>query len=254
MKAKILIVDDIPEEARTVSEVVEALGDFEISFARGRREALLELSRDAFDAVILDLILGGLNEGKMLLHSMKRRLDRTPGTIVISKIGNHPVAQELWGTFDFIVGIINKTDLEELPGNLDRALRSACAYSNQGYNEEKESSDATGRTHSSPKKAVARDVGLRIGIATFIFFMLVAVVSIFGLTIPCEGRFPAVAVLALGVGMAMGFLGGSAKAEGRLPLPGDVGSPLLVGVTGGLAALVITLWLGWFFYVRSCAG
>src|SRR6202163_2292456 len=68
--------------------------------------------------------------------------------------------------------------------------------------------------------------GFISGALTLLFFMLIVILSILNYAIPCSGRFPAVAVLALGVALGLSFIGGAATAEGTLPLPAGLNSPV----------------------------
>lgn len=93
--------------------------------------------------------------------------------------------------------------------------------------------------------------GFISGAMTLLFFMLIVILSIFNHGVPCAGRFPAVAVLALGVALGLSFIGGAATAQGTLPLPGSW-KPVRFAVAGGVASLVIVLLIGWLFYARDC--
>jgi hypothetical protein len=62
-------------------------------------------------------------------------------------------------------------------------------------------------------------------------------------------RFLVVVVFALGCALAVAFLGGDAAASGKIPFFGS-DTPLAISATGGIAALVIVLVLGYYFYVK----
>ncbi len=79
-----------------------------------------------------------------------------------------------------------------------------------------------------------------IGIVTFLFFVVLAAVSLFHHS---ADRFPAVVVLALG-GSVLSALGiGEARVIGPVFIPG-ARSPLKIRVIGGIATLVVLLVLG----------
>ncbi len=76
--------------------------------------------------------------------------------------------------------------------------------------------------------------GYIAGAITLGFFMYVALSAVHRPT------FAHLAVLSLGVGLAFAFIGGSAAANGSLPIPGVNATPLAISVGGGIAAMVIT--------------
>jgi hypothetical protein len=102
-----------------------------------------------------------------------------------------------------------------------------------------------------PKKIPAwfQAAGFVCGACTLVFFMVLAGVSIFGHTVPQQGRFLVVVVFALGCALATTFLGGEAVASGKIPFFGE-SNPLAISATGGIAVLVISLVLGYYFYVK----
>lgn len=88
---------------------------------------------------------------------------------------------------------------------------------------------------------------------TLLFFMRLVLLSVQGKPVPCDGRFPAIAVLALGIALGFGFVGGSARAEGQLPKIAGLASPISFALAGGTAIFLVVLGLGWGLYVRDCA-
>jgi hypothetical protein len=76
--------------------------------------------------------------------------------------------------------------------------------------------------------------------------MVLVVAAILKATVPSESRFLVVVVLAIGTALSTAFLGGSAAASGNVPIFKN--SPMKFTVTGGIAALLITLVLGHFLY------
>ena len=92
--------------------------------------------------------------------------------------------------------------------------------------------------------AAVQNTGYAIGVGTLLFLMYLVLRT---QGIDCDRRFLVVAILALGIAMAFSFIGGSAKAEGKLPLP-EKWSPVTFAVSGGIAAFLIVLLAGWQMY------
>lgn len=92
--------------------------------------------------------------------------------------------------------------------------------------------------------------GVVFGAITMIFLMLLIILSLFGREIPTSSRFIVVSFLALSVGLSSTFLGGTAAARGRMSLPFFKESPMSFAATGGIAAFIIVLVLGYVLYVR----
>jgi hypothetical protein len=93
--------------------------------------------------------------------------------------------------------------------------------------------------------------GCLFGGLTLVFFMVLVLLSVFGRSVPPDGRFPVVIVLASGSALAVSFLGGAAAASGRLPVPLVKSNPIKFSVTGGVATLIIVLLLGYLLYIRG---
>jgi hypothetical protein len=85
---------------------------------------------------------------------------------------------------------------------------------------------------------------------TLLFLMLVVIMSIFGRVVPPAGRFPVIAVLALGFAMTAAFVGGNAVAKGNLPVPGLQDKPVEFSVAGGIAVFIIVL-IRWKYSLLS---
>jgi hypoxanthine phosphoribosyltransferase len=92
--------------------------------------------------------------------------------------------------------------------------------------------------------------GFALAVLALLFLMSLIVLSVFGREIPMTSRFILVAFLALAAGLSLTFLGGSAAARGDLTIPVVGKTPISFGVTGGIAAFVIVLVLGYALYVR----
>lgn len=98
-------------------------------------------------------------------------------------------------------------------------------------------------------------VGVSFAGLTLLFLMGMVVASLKGHEIPNNSRFPVVAILALTVGMAAGFIGGSATIRGHLSLIGlkPASKFTTFSATGGIGALVLVMTLGYAFYVKPGA-
>jgi len=100
-----------------------------------------------------------------------------------------------------------------------------------------------------------------------LFFMAIVVAGIFGYPIPCNTKPYAHVVMAIFLATASGFLGGWAKAEGKIPSLGRLfssgttppasgndndGSPITFGIGGGGAMFVIVILLA--TWIDPCQG
>jgi len=81
-------------------------------------------------------------------------------------------------------------------------------------------------------------VGAVFGALTLFFFMGLVLLGVAGHAVPCNTVFLVNITLSLGAALAVGFLGGNATATGAIPF---LHNSLAVSLTGGLAALVVTL-------------
>lgn len=94
----------------------------------------------------------------------------------------------------------------------------------------------------------APTAGVIFGALTLVFFMVLVLLSINGQNVPPNAEFLVLATLALGVALSVAFLGGSAAAEGKLPIPVINNNPVVFSATGGIAVFVIVLLLGFWIY------
>ena len=102
--------------------------------------------------------------------------------------------------------------------------------------------------HESPTwiaKAGAAFAGL-----TLVFFMGLVVAAVLNHDVPTDARFLVLVVLALGAAMSVAFLGGTAAAQGNIPIPGLEQHAIAVSAGGGSATLLIILLLGYYLYVQ----
>src|ERR1043165_3673676 len=93
MRYLILIVDDDPDAAARVANIVEVLIKCSTERAANREEALLKLRTAKYNAVIADLNMGGVFEGELLLEAMKTYFAVPPGTIIVSVTGGETSAR-----------------------------------------------------------------------------------------------------------------------------------------------------------------
>ena len=83
---KVLIVDDDPIVAKTLSRVFEKLEGYQVTSAMDGREALQEIARNSFDLIILDLQLPGV-AGEEICKQIKRseRTENIPIIVISGK-------------------------------------------------------------------------------------------------------------------------------------------------------------------------
>jgi TIR domain len=81
-------------------------------------------------------------------------------------------------------------------------------------------------------------LGAIFGALTLLFFMGLVLLGVAGYGLPCNAIFLVNITLSLGAALAVAFLGGNASATGAIPF---MHNSLAVGLTGGFAALIITL-------------
>jgi hypothetical protein len=93
--------------------------------------------------------------------------------------------------------------------------------------------------------------GVIFGGLTLIFFMALVVAEILGVEVKLDSRFILTIVLAMGAGLSVSFLGGTAVAKGKISLPYFKDSPISFAVTGGVAIPIIIFLLGYFTYANQ---
>ena len=91
-------------------------------------------------------------------------------------------------------------------------------------------------------------LGAIFGALTLIFFMGLVLLGVAGHEVPCNTVFLVNITLSLGAALAVAFLGGNASAKGAIPF---MQNSLAVSLTGGLAALIITLIVTFSLFGRS---
>jgi two-component system response regulator HydG len=117
-KIRILVVDDEPEHAQVVAESLERIG-FSCSVATSGEEALAELRKNAFAAVVTDLVMEE-PDGMAVLKAAKDA-DETIQVILISAYGNVENAVQAMekGAYSFLTKPIN---VEELRAKVKKAV------------------------------------------------------------------------------------------------------------------------------------
>ena len=116
---------------------------------------------------------------------------------------------------------------------------------------------ATGRRIATSGRPISPKwvgvTGVVSGVMTLLFFMGLALASIFKHEVPAGSRFLVLAVLSFGAAMSVGFVSGAAAAKGKIPLPAPFNNVIAVSTSGGIAVLVILLLLGYHLYVKPDA-
>ena len=90
--------------------------------------------------------------------------------------------------------------------------------------------------------------GFGTGLFVLLFFMALSAASIFGYSVPPDGRFLVLVVFALGSAFSAAFLTGDAATSGKIPFFGDQ-NPLAIIASGGIAVLIIILAIGYYIYL-----
>lgn len=93
--------------------------------------------------------------------------------------------------------------------------------------------------------------GIAFSCATFLFFVALVLMSIFGYTIPNSSRTLLCVVLAFGAGLSSSLLGGRAVARGDIAIPIIGRNPIYLSITGGIAVFVISFFLGYYAFSGS---
>ncbi|MDA8426140.1 MAG: response regulator [Treponema sp.] len=115
---KVLVVDDSPTSRAIVAKLLGA--DHRISAASSGQEALELLSREAFDVILLDLLMPGM-DGRAVLAAIKALGLRPPVVVMTADIQEKTRS----GLADLGVGaVVNKPlTREKLLGGMAAALK-----------------------------------------------------------------------------------------------------------------------------------
>ncbi len=154
----ILIAEDDDREAARVRQIVEALLDCSTETAADRHEALAKLRSKKYDAVIADLNLGGIFEGRLLLEAIETHFVVPPGTVIVSVSGGETSSRELKGRFRFITDVFAKDEIENVTGAFRVALEAAVVRGTR-------SSLATTGTEHAPKPRWSASTKVKLWIA-----------------------------------------------------------------------------------------
>ncbi|MFZ5447509.1 MAG: sigma-54-dependent transcriptional regulator [Thermodesulfobacteriota bacterium] len=113
--ASILVVDDDPALLQSLKEILEAEG-YEVTTAIDGEQGLLRLREQAFDLVLSDLAMPGL-DGMELLKHVKRELPECP-CIIITGYGSieNAVAAIRQGAYDYFTKPVDATELRLVVG------------------------------------------------------------------------------------------------------------------------------------------
>ena len=117
MKEKVLLVDDEPEFLEVLSERMRAR-DIEVTTAATAQEALEKVGNDNFDAIILDLMMPGMDG----IDALKAIKDKIPEAQIILLTGHATVEKGVeamkLGATDFLE---KPADLNELTEKIKQA-------------------------------------------------------------------------------------------------------------------------------------
>ena len=120
MPEKLLVVDDEPDMLRLLSMIIKEKTPYEVTTTNNPLEALELAKTGAFDLVIADLKMPGL-DGIELLESVKR-FDEDIPVVIITAYGTVEAAVETIdkGAFDFITKPFRK---EQILFTVEKALK-----------------------------------------------------------------------------------------------------------------------------------
>lgn len=120
MSAKILIVDDEPDMLKLLSMIIREKTNHETVTTNNPLEAVELAKKTAFDLVIADLKMPGL-DGMELLDAIKKADEDIP-VVIITAYGTVESAMETMhkGAFDFITKPFRK---EQMLYTIDKALK-----------------------------------------------------------------------------------------------------------------------------------
>ena len=110
-KAKVLLVDDEKDFTASLSERMESRG-LEVSVSSSGPEAIEQVSRESYDAVILDLAMPGMDG----IETLRRMLETNPDLQVILLTGHGTVSK---GVEAMQVGAM---EFLEKPADLDALM------------------------------------------------------------------------------------------------------------------------------------
>lgn len=120
MSEKILIVDDEPDMLKLLSMILKEKTPYQVTTTNNPFEAIDLVKKIAFDLVIADLKMPGL-DGLQLLEQIKKTNEDTP-VIIITAFGTMEAADEAMqkGGFDFITKPFRK---EQILFTIEKAIK-----------------------------------------------------------------------------------------------------------------------------------
>jgi len=102
-----------------------------------------------------------------------------------------------------------------------------------------------------PSDRWAKVAAAGFGLLTFLFFASLVAASVFGKPVPPDSRLLVIAVLAIGIALSVGFLGGTAAVSGKLEeMPWGM-HPVAFQAGGGIAVFLIVFIVGYLVYVKG---
>lgn len=126
MREKILVIDDEPEVCRVLKEALEYEG-YAVETSLSGEEALQLIQNKEYDALLVDIRLGGSTSGVSLIHYFRERPKR-PALLVISATPEellNPIFEQE-GILDLVDKVMEKpSDLnpDVAPGIVKGVLR-----------------------------------------------------------------------------------------------------------------------------------
>ena len=91
VEGNVLVVDDDPEMVEMLNEVISRKG-FKVVGAGSGEQALVELEKQHFDLIFLDLVLPGMS-GVEALSTIKDK-DKKAVVVIVTGYGDDPIAME----------------------------------------------------------------------------------------------------------------------------------------------------------------
>lgn len=121
-KNKVLIVDDIPENIETISEMIKDF-DIDVKTANGGKEAIELIDSFKPDVILLDLMMPHVNGWDVIEHVRSKYSKSEMTIIVVSLLSNKDNIDECYelGVNDYITKPIIKA---RLTSSLDAHLNS----------------------------------------------------------------------------------------------------------------------------------
>ncbi len=125
-KLRILVLDDEPIVCKRLQPALEKLGYEVVTFTQSP-EAMHHIQQTAYDIIITDLKMKGI-DGMQFLQEAKKRSPRTE-VIVITGFATLETAKESFqkGVFDFIAKPFKLSEIQEVVTKAAAKIRGAAA-------------------------------------------------------------------------------------------------------------------------------